>query len=453
MLSHADSELVRLDPALPGLGTLLDPEAFMVRLRQQLPALDLESARMTYLKYRPASRCLVGYRLQGVQGWELDVSATAYPCRGRRRLTQTREMIMAAEGRETSLMVLEDCASIVHVFPRDRKLRALTRLADHGRRRRLIKELLPERPEFKNANVYSLAYKPERRHVSLLQTHDGTRVILKSYTRGGYATAKAMANVFDARGKLRVPRLSGCSDHYQMLAFEWMPGRTLEGALNADPPDLTGVAVAGAALAVLHDQNPWRLAPRDRRKDEATLRNVAQVIRYLCPDRGEFAAGLAHHLAERLHEAAPVPRALHGNFLARHVLLAGASVTLLDFDRAARGNPASDIGTFLANLELMVLSQRMSEATAFALRNALLEGYQVRLRRISPAWIEAYTALSLFQQALTPFRLRAPDWPAQVATLLARCANLVGWPTRATPTKIELDDSDTEFDTPRPAGL
>ena len=173
------------------------------------------------------------------------------------------------------------------------------------------------------------------------------------------------------------------------------------------------VAVAGAALAVLHDQNPWRLAPRDRRKDEASLRNVAQVIRYLCPDRGEFAAGLAHHLADRLHDTAPVPRALHGNFQARHVLLAGAGVAFLDFDRAARGNPASDIGNFLANLELMVLARQMSEATAAGLRTSLLDGYQAKLRRVAPAWIEVYTSLSLFQQALTPFRLRAPDWPAQ----------------------------------------
>src|SRR5215510_713775 len=123
MLSQADSQLVRLDPALPGLGTLLDPEAFVVRLRQSLPSLDLESARMTYLKYRPTSHCLVGYRLQGVQGWELDVSATTYPCRRRRKLAQAREALLAAGGRGAGVMVLEDCASIVHVFPRDRKLR------------------------------------------------------------------------------------------------------------------------------------------------------------------------------------------------------------------------------------------------------------------------------------------------------------------------------------------
>lgn len=453
MLSHADAELVRLDPALPGLGTLLDPDAFVARLRHALPALDLESARMTYLKYRPMSRCLVGYRLQGVQGWELDVSATTYPCRRRRKLAHAREALVASGGRGAGLMVLEDCASVIHVFPRDRRLHSLTRLADSGRRRRLLAELLPGRPEFRNAGVYSLVYKPERRHVALVQAPNGTRAVIKSYTRGGYLNAKAMANAFDGRGKLHVPRLLGFSDHHHLLAFEWLPGRTLEGALMAEPPGTDVVAVAGAALAVLHDQNPWRLAPRDRRKDEVALRDTAQVIRYLCPDRGEFASGLAHHLAERLHEQAPVPRALHGNFQARHVLLADDGIALLDFDRAARGNPAADIGSFLANLELMMLGHQMSEGTGGLLRAALLDGYQTKLRRVAPAWIELHTAMCLFQQALTPFRLRAPDWPAQVGALLGRAATLVGWPTRATPTKVELSDSDTEIDTPKPVGF
>lgn len=454
MLSQADSELVRLDPALPGLSTVLDPETFVARLQQSLPSLGLESARMTYLKYRPASRCLVGYRLQGVQGWEVDISATTYPYSRRRRLSQAHEAVREAGARAAGVLVLEDCLSIVQVFPRDRKLRGLTRLADNGRRRRLLSELLPGRPEFRNAGVYSLTYKPERRHVALLQACDGTRVVIKSYTRAGYGPARAMATAFDPRGRLRVPRLLGSSDRHRLLAFEWLPGRTLEGSLAFDTNGVNGVAVAGAALAVLHDQNPWRLAPRDRRKDEASLRSTAQVIRYLCPERGDFAGGLAHHLAERLHESAPVPRALHGNFLARHVLLADDGVALLDFDRAARGNPAADLGSFIANLEMMVVGRQMAEGTAAALRTALLDGYQSTLRRVSPAWIELYTALNLFQQALTPFRMRSPDWPEQMGTLLQRAAHLVGWPTRATPTKVELSSSsDTEFDTPKPAGF
>src|SRR5258708_7929615 len=137
MLSAADAELVRIDPDLPGLGTVLDPEAFVARLRQSLPKLDLEAARLTYLKYRPSSRCVVGYRIQGVQGWEMDVSATTYPCGRGEKLARARERVREAGARGIGTLVLEDCASVVNVFPRDRKLPALSLLADGAHRRRL----------------------------------------------------------------------------------------------------------------------------------------------------------------------------------------------------------------------------------------------------------------------------------------------------------------------------
>jgi hypothetical protein len=445
MLSAADSELVRLDPGLPGLGTLLDPEAFVARLRQSLPSLDLESAKLTYLKYRPTSRCLVGYRLQGVQGWELDVSATTYPSSQRGRLARARKLAMEV-GSGTGLIVLDDCASIVQVFPRDRRLPALARLADCGKRRRLLDELLPGRPEFRHAGIYSLAYKPECRHVALVQARDGTRAIIKAYRQDAYEAARLVANAFEARGGLRIPRLLGHSDRHRLLAFEWLPGRTLEGALTSVPTNASTAAVAGAGLAVLHDQNPYRLGLRERRREEAALFATAKVLRYLCPDRGQFAEGLARHLAERLGGTTPAPRALHGNFHARHILLADNGVAFLDLDRATRGNPAADLGSFLADLELLVVNGEMSEATAASFRLALLDGYQTAVRRVAPAWLEIYTAIGLFQQVLQPFRLRATDWPLRVATILQRCASIVHWPAHSVVTRVQREDDTAELD-------
>jgi phosphotransferase family enzyme len=446
MLSAADAALVRLDPILPGLGTVLDPEAFAARLHESLPYLDVESAQMNYLKYNPGSRCVVGYRLQGGQGWDLDTTVTAYRWSDRKPLTDARERVLQAGTRGAGLVVLEDCASVVSVFPRDRKLPALSRLADSGRRERLLAELLPGRPELRNGGVYSLAYKPERRHVALVQGKDGTRVVVKAYTKPQYPEAKALAGVFAGRGKLRVARMLGFSDRHRLLAFEWLPGRTLESAFGGDPLPTGAAAVAGAALAVLHDQNPWRLAARERGKDEARLYATAKVLRYLCPSCGEQAYRLAHHLAERLQGATPSPRALHGNFQARHVLLTDEAVALLDFDRAARGNPASDLGNFLAHLEYMAISGEMPTAAAASLRTALLDGYQTTIRRIAPASIELHTAVNLFYLALQPFRLRAPDWPARIAALLSWCAQLVRWPARSFGTRIDrTNNSDTEL--------
>jgi Ser/Thr protein kinase RdoA (MazF antagonist) len=314
-----------------------------------------------------------------------------------------------------------------------------------------MKDLLPNRPEFRNAGIYSIAYKPERRHVALIQAHDGTRAIIKAYARGAFDRAKVMATAFSSRGKLRIPRLLGYDDRHRLLALEWLPGRLLQSALVADKPDRDAVAIAGAALAVLHDQSPYRLPAPARRKEEEALRGTAEVVRYLCPDRGEFAKLLAKGLAERLNDSEPEPRALHGNFQPRHVLLTESGVALIDFDLAMRGNPACDIGSFLASLELATISGEMRDTTAATLRTAFMDGYQTTTRRVSPSWIEVYTALHLFHQVLQPFRARTPEWPQRIAAILARCAVLLRWPTRGTSTHVELHrEDDTAVDVPNP---
>ena len=77
MLSRADAELVARDRALPGLATLLDPEAFAAALREVAPELEFGAATPTYLRYKPATNCLAAYRLEA-PGDELLVYAKAY---------------------------------------------------------------------------------------------------------------------------------------------------------------------------------------------------------------------------------------------------------------------------------------------------------------------------------------------------------------------------------------
>jgi len=64
MLSSADTDLVRRDPLIPGLATLLDPDAFVTVLRRSLPEADLGTAQITYIRYKPRMNCLVAYQLE-----------------------------------------------------------------------------------------------------------------------------------------------------------------------------------------------------------------------------------------------------------------------------------------------------------------------------------------------------------------------------------------------------
>src|SRR5438128_9990172 len=76
MLSPADADLARRDPAIPGLATVLDADAFLAALRQVAPAADLRAAHLTSVRYKPHTYCRLSYRL-GVGEAELDAGVRA----------------------------------------------------------------------------------------------------------------------------------------------------------------------------------------------------------------------------------------------------------------------------------------------------------------------------------------------------------------------------------------
>src|SRR5437762_3036638 len=77
LLSPHDAALVKRDAAIPGLATLLDPEAFAAALRPSLPGVSLRVPPSIYVRYKPRMNCLVAYQLE-VDGVTLDAYAKGY---------------------------------------------------------------------------------------------------------------------------------------------------------------------------------------------------------------------------------------------------------------------------------------------------------------------------------------------------------------------------------------
>ena len=59
------ADLARRDPVIPGLGVVLDPDAFAAALHAANPEAAVRAARIVYVKYKPQSYCRVAYRLEG----------------------------------------------------------------------------------------------------------------------------------------------------------------------------------------------------------------------------------------------------------------------------------------------------------------------------------------------------------------------------------------------------
>jgi len=151
----------------------------------------------------------------------------------------------------------------------------------------------------------------------------------------------------------------------------------------------------------------------------------AQVIGALRPAVAERALNLALTLATELLRAPLESRTIHGDFNPGQVLLADDGPKIFDFDQAARGDPAEDLGDFISRLERDTLYAKLASDTLELIKSALLTGYQSTTRAPLPARINLYTAAGLLQLAYKPFRRREPDWPQRVEALLNRAEEIL----------------------------
>jgi hypothetical protein len=435
MLLPPDADLARRDPKLPGLGTLLDPETLAARLRRALARDDLGPARVTYVKYHPGVKCLVGYQLP-VAGTEVQLYAAAHPADAQRELEKARTRPSVPGPLGPGRVVLDDSAVVVAFFPNDRKVKALPSLADAAARKELLREVVPDRPDLWEGTLQCLAYKPERRYVARLLDGRGMAAVLKVYNPLRYGTPRVNAQAFTPHGPLRLPRRLGHSDRQAALAFEWLPGRALSESL-ADPQlDPGAVAQVGAALAALHAQEPEGLAPLTRTEEVKSVAYVAEALSFLCPHLAGRAQALARRLAACLTAEPPRGRPIHGDFNATQILLTGDAVAVLDFDAAARGDPALDLGTFVAYLERHALYGTFSSGRVEALKEALLAGYRAPGDPSLPARVRLYTAIGVFYRlnsfrywephwrGVNPFRYWEPHWPERAEAFLGRAEQL-----------------------------
>jgi len=426
MLSPPEADLVRRDGVLPGLATVLDPEALLAALAPVFPTADVRAASIRYVRYKPHTNCLVAYRLDvdGTESQTVDVHAKVHRLDAPEKLGKARQHAHVPGRLGLGRIVLEDRGLVVWVFPDDLRLRTVRRLADGNARARLLRRLFPDRPELWAGTLRTLRYKPERRYVAQLETAGEAQAVVKVHAAPRYQRAAASAAAFSSHPPLRVPQVLGRSDAHGIVALEWLPGRLLGAMLADEAVARDAVSAVGAALGELHSQRDARVPAIRPGTDVGALFALATDLGFLCPELARPAQELAARLAARLARTSPELRPIHGDFYAEQVLLSGSSVAIFDIDQAALGDPAADLGTFIAHLERDALGGGPAERVPI-LRTALLEGYRAATgcpaSPPQPA-VDLHTAVGLFRLAPEPFRAREPDWPQRIAAILARAA-------------------------------
>jgi Ser/Thr protein kinase RdoA (MazF antagonist) len=423
MLWQADATLVCRDAAIPGLATLLDDAAFAAALWRALPEAGVESARATYIRYKPGTSCTVCYRVRSRRG-EAWVHARAFSPALRDKLDHARELGAKDGALGVGGCVLDDLAIAVYGWPHDRQVGALARLADPAKREELLRRLAPGHPELWGAELRDLRYKPERRYVGLLEGAAGARALLKLYAEEEYPPALAGARAFAPSERLALAGLIGHSERRHALLFEWLPGRPLQELLGHHEAE-AAARDAGAALAELHARaHRGATAPqKDPPAVGEPLRAAAAMIAALSPEAGEAAGRLARHLAAELKFCDP-PTPIHGDFHAGQVLVQHRGVALLDMDNFSLGNPAADLGSFAAHLVYETISGGLPGGAADGVVDALLAGYCAGEPPYPVRELHLHTAAWLLRLAPEAFRYRAPDWPERIRATVARAEEL-----------------------------
>ena len=414
--ANADGAIIVRDAGLPSLAMLLNPNRCLAWLAQRAPQLGVSSLVPNYLRYKPGMSCLASFAASGA-GTTTFVYFKGYSRESSRKL----EKATARCSTEPMRAVFDrDLGVSAYFFPQDAELHGLSRLIDP-----LARPQSEWRCDLSNdpLSICTLRYKPERRFVGMISAGQKPVAAVKLYTDRDYQQSQRNAKVLTSVSGVKLPRRLGRSRKQRCVVFEWIEGVRLtdlaaEGAIRANVAE-----EVGAAIAALHAHSCGKLplAPAHSASNEARIAAVA--VAEVLPMLAERAARLAEQIASGLADVDDEPSVCHGDFYLDQIVL-DDQIALLDLDNARIGDPAQDLGNFIAHLERDAVSGVIGCNEVDRWRHFLLDGYRRVRRAPSDARISRHAALGLLKLAIEPFRRRQQNWPALMEAIVDRASKM-----------------------------
>jgi len=337
---------------------------------------------------------------------------------GRRGL-RTPFRRLTAEARDVRMRV--DIAPLDAAFPQ------LVRLSDPA----YMAELVGGSTHFE---VVTVRYRPRQRHVLLYRpaaAHHGPTLFAKLYRDDAGArehlVALAVADLLDEARDCAGARPLAYLDHDdRAVLFASLPGRPLSTCLRGGTR-AAGVHLrqGGAALRRLHAAPAELSALVEPHAVEAELiatERASEAIQHLLPSSGAAVRDILARTRDLLDQVPAEPaRFAHGDYKADHLLVGRAGVTLIDFDRCARSDPALDLAKFLADVRWW--TERRPGAVASA-QAEFLAGYGPT-SRLRLARARVLEPLLLLKMTARRVPVHEPDWDGRTAALVARADQLL----------------------------
>ena len=245
-----------------------------------------------------------------------------------------------------------------------------------------------------------------------------------------FRMATHVADCLDASGgTARALRPLACVERDGVILFPEVRGRPLSEALRTGDGGIIGhLEAAARALRAIH-YAPVRLGEaithRDFVTDVEKIRRASEHIMTLRPRTGACIDRTLERARALYDRLPPEPSAFtHGDFKADHLWTSSGRVLLLDFGSCGSGDPALDVGKFLADLDWW---SGDSDRRSTRARSAFLAAYgcaadggRARLQRAS-----VYEALFLVTFAAHRVPLYQSGWAERAARLVRRAAGVL----------------------------
>jgi len=177
---------------------------------------------------------------------------------------------------------------------------------------------------------------------------------------------------------------------------------------------------AGAALNVLHC-SPQSISGgmelHDVMGEIEQITQASDFVQALLPEVGATIHDILDR-AQNLHEHLPQepPTFTHGDLKVEHLFAAESGLTLIDFGACRLGDPALDVGTFLADLGLCYSMCNLPGVEEE--QNHFIEGYSSAAPKECLVRAHLYEAVELVKMTVRRVQLSDESWASQTEKLV-----------------------------------
>lgn len=438
------------DPTLPHIEISSDPDAMLQILRDHLrpagdTAYEIRGCRLSRIRYRAGFRCVLQYTLRiadldSGKEWDLPVSGAMYAASGKAERTY-RKLLSTDPRREIPdawlvfdpVSFVSDLDMLVQIFPYDRRLPALPKLAAgpspaleklllgrFGEGDWLAKAWEVEPVRYRKGLSAVLAYTGRARNSGTDET--AVRRFYVKTQREASGEDRALPAVREAAaGFLNIARPVAYLRDLKALVLDEVPGVSLEEfLLEGHNPTKTMRKIARDLAAF----NQLDVIPERRHtlSDQiSSLERSGRLLAWACPHLSPEVDSIISAIADGLEEVRPRPT--HRDLKTDHVFLHGDRTALIDLDSLAAADPVLDPALLMARLAAMPDLLPIPRNQARIAARAFAEEY---FARVPGSWRERlhlHYAGALLEVAHGFFRRQEPGWSAKITSLVREAEN------------------------------